>query len=108
MRAAAWNNGAHHVSGAGYGLKITPQNRDRHFQPSWDRVVIDVPGQGATTVALSSSFWRNCSELRSAAVGRWLREVGLAPWPRGAPPVLELVAVSGKHFSVSSVPSPNP
>ncbi len=50
---------------------------------------------------LSESFWRDCSELRSAAVGRWLLAAGLAPWPRGAPPVLELVPVVGNTFAVA-------
>jgi hypothetical protein len=41
-------------------------------------------GQAAVTV--SPSFWRHCSELRSAEIGRWLHRNGLAPWPPGRPP----------------------
>jgi hypothetical protein len=100
VRASAWNNGAHHASGAGYGLKVTPGDRDRHFRPEWRQIELAVPGEGTATVPLSESFWRRCTELRSAAVGRWLRRTGQAPWEDGAPPQFELVPLHGATFAV--------
>ena len=100
MRAKAWSNGAHHSTGAGYGLKVSVQDRDRYFRPEWDVVLLEIPGEGTTSVTLSASFWRTCSELRSAAIGRWLLSAGRAPWPRGAPPDLELTPVTDNHFIV--------
>ena len=100
MRAKAWNNGQHHASGAGYGIKLSPEDRDRFFMREWETVQLEVPGQGITSVALSDSFWRRCSELRSAALGRWLRESGMAPWPKGHPPTLLIEQLVGDTFRV--------
>jgi hypothetical protein len=67
--------------------------------------VIQLPGQEPATVTLSQSFWRNCSELRSADIGRWLLRQGLAPWPRGKPPTFELVPVEDRRFRIDVRPS---
>jgi hypothetical protein len=101
MRATAWNNGSHRTSGAGYGIKVRVEDRDRVFRRNWTQILLDIPQQGATRIALSASFWKSCSELRSAALGRWLRESGRAPWPRGAPPALDLKHIDGNDFAVS-------
>ena len=100
MQVRAWNNGAHHSSGAGYGLRVRIQDRDNVFTADWTHVVVTIPGQGPTTIPLTPSFWRTCSELRSAALGRWLLESGLAPWPRGAPPTIRLTHTGGNAFSI--------
>lgn len=102
MRATAWNNGQHHASGAGYGLKLTADDRDRYFNMEWTSIELEVPGQGTPTVTLSESFWRRCSELRSAAIGRWLREIGSAPWPKGQPPALIVESRGGDVFHVDA------
>ena len=98
MKATAWNNGQHHPSGAGYGTKFTAADRDHFFRPEWESIQLEVPGEGTTSVPLSASFWRGCSELRSATVGRWLRGTGLAPWPKGQPPKLNVEHVEGSLF----------
>ena len=102
MLVRAWSNGAHHPSGAGYGLKVSAADRDKAFNEAWTHVVLTLAGQGETVVSLSASFWRTCSELRSAAIGRWLLETGRAPWPRGAPPAVRLTHTGGNRFSVDS------
>ena len=98
MRATAWSNGSARNSGAGYGLKISRQDRDRFFDHRWSAIVLCPPGQGPAGVPLSESFWRSCTELRSAAIGRWLVLNELAPWPRGKPPVLELQKTGDRAF----------
>jgi hypothetical protein len=40
MRATAWNNGSHSATGAGYGLRISRQDRDRFFDPQWRRLCL--------------------------------------------------------------------
>jgi hypothetical protein len=100
IRATAWSNGSAHDSGAGYGLKISRQDRDRFFERSWSAIELQVPGQGTTTVQLSASFWRSCTELRSAAIGRWLIGNGLAPWPKGSPPVVGIQPTGERAFSI--------
>ena len=34
----AWKNGAHHSSGAGYGVKLTTKDRDAYLKREWGRV----------------------------------------------------------------------
>ena len=100
MRATAWNNGSHLATGAGYGLRISETDRDYLFDRAWREVVFDLAGEVEATAPLSESFWRTCSELRSAEIGRWLRRHNLAPWPRGRPPTFEITHVEGNRFAV--------
>lgn len=103
MLATAWNNGAHHASGAGYGLKISKADRDRYFSSSWREVLVSLPGQKMPVVVeLSPSFWKNCTELRHQEIGRWLRANGYAPWPKGRPPKFEVQFKGNGRFEVVS------
>jgi hypothetical protein len=56
--------------GSGYGLHIRPGDRDRFFERAWRQVILDLAGQGQVVVAVSPSFWRTCTELRSVEIGR--------------------------------------
>ena len=76
------------------------QDRDRFFDQSWSAIVLRLPGQDPTNISLSESFWKSCTELRSAAIGRWLIFNGLAPWPPGRPPVVALQCTGERAFSV--------
>src|SRR5205823_1972956 len=63
-------------------------------------VVIDLEDGQSARVALSSSFWRSCSELRSATIGRRLLDRGAAPWPRISPRgscLLTSVVTASRH-----------
>lgn len=100
MQATAWNNGAHHASGAGYGLRVRVLDRDRHFDESWAEVVLEIPGRGSVAVPVAGSFWRRCSELRSAELGRWFRELALAPWVSAKPPAFRLEPLEANRFRV--------
>lgn len=99
MRAVAWNNGSTPNEPAGYGLKFTEADRDRFFDRGWSEVVVELEGAEAVTIPLSPSFWRSCSELRSAEVGRWLLVQGAAPWPSGSPPGVAVTQVEDHHFT---------
>ncbi len=68
----------------------------------WGHIEIDLGTHGIATVTLSESFWSRCTELRSAAIGRWLLAHGLAPWPKGSPPVLALQHIAGNAFRLST------
>lgn len=46
MKATAWNNGQHHPSGAGYGIKFTAADRDHFFRREWESIQLEVPGEG--------------------------------------------------------------
>ncbi len=98
MRATAWHNGGAPDQAAGYGIKFTKGDRDRHFDPAWTEIIIKLDSD-QTTVALSPSFWRNCSELRSVDIGRWLLEAGAAPWASGNPPGIAVNRLDDNRFT---------
>ncbi len=100
MRATAWSNGSPADSGAGFGLRIGKADRDRYCQRAWGGLVVALPGDEEVIVPLSRSFWRSCTELRSASIGRWMLKNRLAPWPKGAPPVFDLEPTGDNHFAL--------
>ena len=100
MRAAAWHGGPDKTSGAGYGVRISHADRDAQFNPSWTSVTVAIAGVADIRVPISRSFWRLCSELRSAEIGRWMLRKGLAPWPKGRPPVFELTPLAPAKFAL--------
>ena len=85
-----WSNGSPSVSGAGYGIAISKEDRDRVFKRSQRSVVLALKEGPTVTVRLTDSFWQSCSEFRSREIGRWLLDMRLAPWPKGKPPVFRL------------------
>ena len=56
MRATAWNNGSHHASGAGYGLRVSGEDRDRYSDRDWSEVVFDLDGEVEARATISDSF----------------------------------------------------
>ena len=97
MKATVWNNGQPSETGAGYGLAISEEDRDAHFRREWSSVTLRIEGD-EIAVRLTPSFWRSCTELRSKAIGQHMLQRGLAPWPRGRPPELELVPEGEREF----------
>jgi len=102
----AWNNGSHLPSGAGYGLKVPIVDRDAHFDRAWTSVTLELLGPATTSeVELNiakPSFWNEtCHELISQEIGRWLRSTGLAPWPPGQPPKINVEVVGERRFRVT-------
>ncbi len=100
MIVTAWNNGKHNKSGAGYGLKVSVQDRDANFSRAWDSVTIKLPdGTQVASNINKSSFWRDkCRELINKEFGHWLIDNGYAPWQKGRPPKFELTRVSDNQF----------
>lgn len=100
MIVTAWNNGAHHDSGAGYGLKVDRSDRDTYFLRVWGVAVIELPNAALVEVNIDKdSFWNDkCRELISMEIGRWLRQTGLPPWPDQKPPKLLLEPAGGNRF----------
>ena len=105
VQATGWHNGSPSYSGAGYGIRTSKADRDRYFVLGWDKVQLELPSGQRVEVSLTRSFWKTetpCAELRSAAVGRWLIEQGVAPWPKGSPPRLTLAPLGPKLFAVTA------
>lgn len=105
MKVTAWNSGKHFESGAGYGLKVSIEDRDTFFDKNWTSVIVQLPNNNEPIEIniAKSSFWNStCRELISQDIGIWLRSEGLAPWRKGKPPKFELVHIAGNSFKVTS------
>jgi hypothetical protein len=103
MIVNAWNNGAHSRSGSGYGFRVHPADRDAYFQKDWTVITLEIEGEaGPVEVQVEpDGLWAETPrELHSAALGRWLRKQGMAPWGRGNPPVFVLEPLGDNHFKV--------
>ncbi len=101
MDVTAWNNGQHLASGAGYGLKVTIQDRDRWFNRKWGHIWLRLEGEtDSFEVNVGKpSFWSDtCHELIHKRIGQWLIINHLAPWPKGQPPKLVLEHPSENNF----------
>lgn len=98
MKARGWYSAPNNETGAGYGVRISPSDRDRYFRRTWARVILFIEGQGKVSANLTPSFWRGCVELRSQKIGKWMLGLGLAPWPQGQPPVFELEPIGDATF----------
>ena len=108
MITSAWNNGAHHESGAGYGLRIRSEDRDVHFDRRWMSVRVEIPFDDRTIEAkvniAKQSFWNpRCGELIKLEIGRWLISEGHRRWRRGIPPKIELRPIDGRRFMIMGV-----
>ena len=100
FRGRAWHNGSPRRSGSGYGIAFSLADRDVHFDREWTAVSLRLEGGPTVDVSLTPSFWRTCSELRSAEIGRWMIGLGLAPWTSGHPPAMNLIPVGESSFVV--------
>jgi hypothetical protein len=104
MRVTAWKNGKHSNPNVAYGLAIPRGVRDRFFDRQWREVILTLPSGEKVTASLTPTFWTTCNELRGAPIGRWLRSVDLATWPKGAPPSLEMTPAGSNRFIVTLPP----
>ena len=71
----AWNNGRHHSTGAGYGLRLrSPADRNSNFDRARKAIQLHVPGsRNPISINIDSdSFWDGHREL-----GRRLLDNGL-------------------------------
>ena len=101
----AWNNGEYNPSGAGYGFKITYEDRIKHFQRTWKSVIVILSAKGenieATANVDKKSFWSpSCGELISREIGNWLINKGLSRWPEGQPPKLKVSIDGDRRFQI--------
>ena len=73
MKVSGWSKGsANNRTGAGYGVRIPYDDRDRYFQRSWGSVEVVLDDGRIVDISLSEKFWTTCPELRSSAIGRWM------------------------------------
>ena len=107
--ATAWNNGQPSATGTGYGLKISPSDRDRFFDRSWKTVRLNLMtaqnGRTAEGNVCKSSFWSTCLEMICKDIGRWFLDNRFARWCSGRPPRFLLVPVREREFDVKPLDS---
>ena len=96
----AWSNGKPYPSGGGYGLRMSARDRDSIFDQAWSFVLIWLPGNSKPVKVniAKESFWKECPELISKEIGKWLLESGLAPWTKGHPPCFSLRPTINNEF----------
>jgi hypothetical protein len=71
------------MDAAGYGIKVSGEDRYWYLRTEWSEVVIEL-GDVEVTVGLTPSFWgRARASIRRD--GRWLLETAGAPWHRRQP-----------------------
>lgn len=99
MIVTAWNNGSpNNKTGSGYGIRISRKDRDKHFDPEWSGVEVELGENEIVDVSISNSFWDDCIELRSSEIGLWMLNKNDAPWPKYDPPQYKLVLLRKDRF----------
>jgi hypothetical protein len=101
----AWNNGEHKASGAGYGVKLSVEDRDSFFDQNWENVIVTLPnGVKLEANIKKASFWNNtCRELSNKKFGEWFIEKNVAPWDSGKPPSFKLTPQKNNAFVLSEI-----
>jgi len=103
MIVTAYNNGQHHTSGAGYGLRVDAKDRDKYFIRGWKQILLKLEGEGGevlVNVRKLSFLNSTCRELISKDIGMWLIKNGKAPWPKGHPPKMKMEHTGGNRFKL--------
>ena len=72
------------------GVSVGRQNAKQFFDPKWAVVFIELDGT-TVPVNITDTFWTGFPELRSSAIGEWMRKHRLAPWHKGNPPTMSLI-----------------
>jgi len=102
FKVTAWNNGRHHSSGAGYGVRISL--RDRYFFVHREAIYLKLTGIGNPKIPISKSFKHSCPELRHKEIGRWLMEnYRPIPWEKGHPPQIDMIPLNGNYFRLRPI-----
>ena len=98
MLVSGWKSGKFVTRRAvALGIRIGSENVERFFDKNWDVVLIETEG-GTIPVKITGTFWTSCPELRSPAIGIWMRKKGLVPWPKGRPPEMRLIPLGRNRF----------
>lgn len=107
MLITAWRGGSKdNQSCAGYGFKVTIDDRDKYFKKDWKSVVLYLADPSVTVKVNidKHSFWnQTCHELISKDIGSWLENNGFVPWPKGKPPKFFMEPISDARFLVCPV-----
>jgi hypothetical protein len=104
--ARTWNNGQHHASGAGFGFKISFEDRERFFNRKWHTVILHIEGfeRPIEVNVAKISFWnRTCGELIKKDIGIWLHRNNLSTWVSRQPFRVKMIVVKEREFKVELI-----
>ena len=88
-----------------WGLRVPSEHR-RCFEKHQIRLrshdlVVYLPGvRQPIRIRLSPSFWRECPEVRSVEIGRWMCCRGEAPWRKQRPPKYRASLIIGQEVEL--------
>ncbi len=103
MAVKGWNNGSpNNKTCAGYGIRLTKEDRDKFFKKSWKTISLQLGDESVVNVSLSNSFWEDCI-VRNAKIGKWMRNNKIAPWEKNNPPSLTLDSIGNRKFRLDVV-----
>ena len=98
MVVCGWKSGEFLVRRAvALGVRVGRENVERFFDKDWDIVLIKMESK-TIPVRITRAFWTTLPELRSPAIGIWMRKKGLVPWPEGRPPEMRLTPMGRNRF----------
>ena len=101
-QVSGWSNSTpNDHTGAGYGVRVQYDDRDRYFQRNWNSVEIALDTGEAAEISLQETFWTTCPELRSSVIGRWMLDLGAIPWAKGKPPQFDLEPIGDRRFRLT-------
>jgi hypothetical protein len=83
------------------GVRVGRENVERFFDKNWSVVLVEIEGD-TIPVKITRTFWTTCPELRSRAIGVWMRKKGLVPWPGGRPPEMRLTPQGENRFRLDT------
>ena len=104
------NNGKYYSTGAGYGLRVDLKDRDRYFKKEWEKVILELDGEGKPILVNVNkpSFWGAawglaCRELISKDIGIRLIKNKKAPWLKGCPPKMKMNQINNNRFKIKFI-----
>ncbi len=102
MIVAAWHDG--HGS---YGVRVLEADVSLYFRPEWKVVTVHLPDEtDPVQISLTASFWQGSPELRSPRIKSFFTRHHLVPWPKQAPPHLELIPLGEGVFRLAWIERP--
>lgn len=102
MIVSGWKNGNFLLQRpVALGLRVGRKNAAHLFEKEWGGVLIEMDGM-TVPVRITKAFWSSCPELRSSAIGAWMKKRGLVPWIKGKPPQMRLTPLRGNRFRLDA------
>jgi hypothetical protein len=100
MNATIWKNGATEQIGQFYGLRISLDDRDRHFKRMWHEIEVVIHG-AIHRFEIGATFWTGSPVIRDndkKPIRSWVAENSSLTWPPFEPPTVTLEPLGDVRF----------